>query len=188
MRNNRTRDITFMAFYVALALVLDYASELIPFFKMPNGGSINVAVIAVFIASYHLGWKNGALTGLLWWLVGFMFGQNAWYLNPAQYAFDYIIPMVICGMCAMFPRVGKVSNIFTGVTMAMVIRYFCQVISGAYFWMADGVAAGSWPAWAYGLSYNFGFNFVTLLVALVVTPVLINRLSALRNVKFVGLK
>lgn len=189
--NKKTRAIVFIAFYVALALVLDYVSELIPFLKMPEGGSINLAVISIFVASYHLGWKNGAVTGFLWWLVGCIFGQNSWYLNPMQYLLDYIVPMTVCGVASAFPKIGKVSNVFTGLTVTMFFRYACQVLSGVFFYFesaGEGVTMGSLPAWIYSLGYNFGFNFVTLIIAAIITPILINRLCTLRNIEFVGLK
>ena len=76
MSKINVKDLCYMALYVALAVVLDYVSALIPFLQMPNGGSINLAVIPVFVASYHLGAKKGVAVGLLWWLVGFMMGFN----------------------------------------------------------------------------------------------------------------
>ena len=38
--------------------------NMIPFLQMPNGGSIELELIPLMIASYHLGWKYGALCGL----------------------------------------------------------------------------------------------------------------------------
>ena len=82
----KIKDLVYMAVYIALALVLDYISQLIPFLQMPQGGCINLAVIPVIISSYHLGWKKGLSVGFLWWIVGFLFlGLNRWYLNPMQY-------------------------------------------------------------------------------------------------------
>ena len=55
MQNNKIRTMAYMALYAALYIVLKYVGNLIPFLDMPNGGSIELELIAVFIASYHLG-------------------------------------------------------------------------------------------------------------------------------------
>lgn len=180
------KDLSFMALYVALSLVLSYVGKFIPFLQMPSGGSIELSLIAVYMASYHLGYKKGLAVGLLWWLVSWMFGMASWYLNPMQYALDYIIPAAICGLASFFPRIGKVSNVYIGMMITMGIRFASQVLSGVYYWPANEVA-GSMGAWIYSLSYNFGYNFATLLIAGVLLPILIKRLNSDR-VKFIGVK
>ncbi len=181
------RDLVLMAFYAALALVLDYVSAMIPFLQMPKGGSINLAVIPVFVASYHLGWKKGAVTGILWWLIGFLMGLNNWFVDPFQYALDYVIPAVICGLAACLPKIGKVSNLYSGVIVMMIFKFLSHVLAGVYYWPPEGAARGSWPAWTYSLGYNLWYNLATLVVALVLVTLLVKKLSTIRN-DFVGLK
>ena len=188
---NRSRDkikfMVFIALYAALALVLDYVSALIPFLQMPQGGSINLAVIPVFVASYQLGWKGGAATGLVWWLVGWIMGLNSWYVSPMQYALDYIIPAAICGFASAMPRIGKLSNIYTGVAAMMILKFASHVLSGVYYWPPEGAARGSVPAWTYSLGYNLWYNLATMIVALILVPLLINRLRRIRK-DFTGIK
>ena len=184
---NKTRDLIFISFYVALACVLDYASAMIPFLQMPQGGSINLAVIPIFAASYHLGWKKGIASGLLWWLIGFLLGGNNWYVDPMQYALDYLIPACICGLASIMPAIGKVSNLTTGMISMMILKYASHLISGVYYWPPEGAARGSLGAWVYSLGYNFWYNFATLAVALLVVPELVKRISRHRN-DFIGLK
>ncbi len=106
MKKFETRDIVYIAFYCALAVLFDYANQFIPFLQMPNGGSINLAVIPVFIASYHLGATKGIVTGLLWWLIGLTLGLNNYMVSFSQTAFDYIIPAMIIGFASMMPKLG----------------------------------------------------------------------------------
>ncbi len=185
--NSTIKDMVFIALYAALALVLDYVSALIPFLQMPNGGSINLAVIPVFVASYQLGWKKGAVTGLMWWLIGTIMGLNSWYLTPMQYALDYIVPAAICGFAAALPKLGKISNIYTGVTVTMILKFASHVLSGVYYWPPEGAARGSVPAWTYSVGYNIWYNLATMIVALILVPLLIGRLSRVRK-DFVGIK
>ena len=184
---NKTRDLIFMSFYAALACVLDYVSAMIPFLQMPQGGSINLAVVPVFAASYHLGWRKGIFTGLLWWLVGFILGGNRWFLNPAQYALDYLIPAAVCGLASIMPKIGKLSNVSTGIVSTMILKYASHLLSGVYFWPPEGAVHGSAAAWVYSLGYNFWYNLATLIVSIVIVPLLIHRISRHRN-DFTGIK
>ena len=49
--NKKTRKIVFVGLYIALAVVLQYVSGLIPFLQMPNGGNIDLGVIPVLITN-----------------------------------------------------------------------------------------------------------------------------------------
>lgn len=173
----KVKDLVYMSMYVALCLVLDYVSQMIPFLQMPSGGSINLAVVPAIIASYHLGVKKGVTVGILWWVVGFILGLNNWFLNPAQYLFDYIIPAAICGVACLMPRIGKMSNIYTGVIVVSLIRFACTLLSGAYFWPPEGTVAGTAAAWIYSLSYNSYYNLATMVVALILVPIVISRIK-----------
>ena len=73
-KNSLTRKLAYMAIYIALYVVLKFAGDLIPILKMPNGGSIELELIAVFIASYHLGWKDGACVAVLSWIMTIVIG------------------------------------------------------------------------------------------------------------------
>jgi len=185
--NKTTRDLIFIALYTALACVLDKVSAIIPLLQMPQGGSINLAVIPVFVASYHLGWTKGITTGLLWWFVGFIFGSNNWFVDPMQYALDYIIPAMICGMASILPKVGRISNLTSGVTLMMVLKFISHLLAGVYYWPPEGAARGSMEAWVYSWGYNLWYNLATLVVALILVPLLIQRISKNRK-DFVGLK
>ncbi|MEG0177581.1 energy-coupled thiamine transporter ThiT [Anaerorhabdus sp.] len=181
------KDLSYMALYVALSVVLEYVSKFIPILQMPSGGSITLGLLPVFMASYHLGWKKGLSVGLLWWLVSSLMGLNEWYLNPIQYSLDYIIPAAICGLASLFPKVGKISNLYIGMVITMFARFAAQVISGVYYWPANEVA-GSGGAWIYSLGYNFGYNFVTLILAAILVPLLVIRLNKTERFNFIGVK
>lgn len=170
----KVKELTYVSTYIALALVLEYVSKLIPILQMPQGGSINLAVIPVFIASYHLGFKKGVLVGILWWLIGFLLGGNNWYLNPMQYSLDYIVPMSIIGFACCIP------NVYASVTVIGIIRFLSTFISGIYFWPPDNAVAGSMSAILYSFNYNVGYNLGTVIVAIVLVPLL---MKALKNLK-----
>lgn len=172
----KVKDLSFVSLYAAMAVILDYISAMIPFLQMPQGGSINLAVIPVVVASFHLSWKKGILVGFLWWLLGVLLGFNNWYLNPMQYLLDYLFPMMICGIACVFPKIGK-TNYLTGSIGVMILRFLSFLLSGVYFWPPKGDVAGSVGAWIYSLSYNAGYNFATLILAVILVPLCIKRLK-----------
>ena len=176
MSREKTKELTFMALYVALYIVLWYAGQFIPFLKMPQGGAIEIELTALFVASFHLGWKKGFAVALLSWLVQFLLGGLMYFVNPMQYALDYLVPWCACGMAALFGR-GKF-RYSMGVIIAMIIKYISQTISGAYFWPPEDGAAGSAAAWIFSLNYNLWFNLATCVVCAILVPILVNRLKA----------
>ena len=186
--NNKTKNIAFIGLYAALAIVLQYVSSLIPFLQMPKGGNIDLGVIPIFMASYQLGYKTGIITGLLCWLLAWIVGiSGQWFLTIPQYLLDYLIPVSICGIASLFPKIGKISNIYTGITGSMILKYIAHVLSGVYWWFPETTYAGSLASWIYSLSYNLYYNLATLIVAIIVVQILVNRLSN-GTIKFVGLK
>ncbi|MEG0842215.1 MAG: energy-coupled thiamine transporter ThiT [Erysipelotrichaceae bacterium] len=189
--NKTTRVLVYVAAYVGLATVLNYLNTVLPILQMPNGGSLELMVIPIFVASYHLGWKMGMAVGVLSWLVGTMFGMSNYMVSPLQVFFDYIAPVMAIGLASLLPSFHfgerKISNVYIGIFIGMLLKYASQVISGAYFWPGDG-AAGSLPAWIFSLSYNFGYNALTLGFAIVLTPILIKALRTMKPKEFVGIK
>ncbi len=189
--NQKTRMYVYMAFYAALAIVLNYCTEFLP--KMPNGGTLDLPVIAIFIASFHLGWKYGLLTGLLSWVVGMFFGLSNHIVSPMQTLCDYVFPVMAVGIASIFPSIQlknkKISNVYVGIFFGMFLKYISHTLAGVYFWFPEGSAAGSMAAWIYsGWTYNLGYNLVTLIVAIIIVPILLDALQKSSKTKFVGIK
>lgn len=186
--NNKTRTLIFVGLYIALSVVLQYVSGLIPFLQMPQGGNIDLGVIPIFMASYQFGYKTGILTGLMCWLINFVLGiSGSWFLTIPQYLLDYIIPVCILGFASLMPKIGKIDNIYTGITFTMIIKYMSHVLSGVYWWFPESSYAGSLESWIYSLSYNLYYNLATYIVALIVVTAIISKLNNSRN-KFIGVK
>lgn len=190
---NQILDLVFMAFYVALAIVLSYLNKIAPIIQMPNGGSLELMVIAIFIASYHLGWKKGVIVALLSWIVGISFGLNDYFVSLPQIFLDYTLPICALGLASIIPsiKIGRFSfnNIYTGITACMFIKYASHVLAGVYFWFPEGEAAGSLAAWIYSAwTYNLGYNVVTWLAAIIITPILIQAIKKSKSVEFIGIK
>ena len=176
MSNNKTRQIAYMAMYLALAVGLDYIKELIPFLNMPSGGSVNIALIPIVLASFHLGVKKGVLLGLLWWFISFIMGLNSDFINIYQYLFDYILSSAVIGAGSFLYKKKSTSEVIIGILICMLLRTVFICISGAYFWVGD-LAAGSKEAWIASLAYNGPYCLATAVMLIVLMPILLKSLK-----------
>ncbi|NLH63988.1 MAG: hypothetical protein GX478_07325 [Erysipelotrichaceae bacterium] len=176
MKKDPIRIMAYMAFYSALYVVLWYVSKLIPFLVMPDGGSIELEYIALFVASYHLGWKKGLGVGALSWLLVFLFGGEKFFLSPIQYCLDYFVPFAVIALACVFAGHTKY-NYYIGVVVSMLLKWFSNVISGVFFYFPEGSAAGSWAAWTYSITYNTWYNLATMIICVIAVPLLVKALK-----------
>lgn len=145
MKNKKIRTIAYMALYIALYIVLKFVGNLIPFLKMPNGGSIELELIAVFIASYHLGWLKGLGVAVLSWLITIVLGFTMYFNHPVQIILDYVGPLAVCGISSLlwpFRSVNKPCAVLLAGVVAL----------GAYF----------------GITKSWNGGIVTAVVAVIV--------------------
>ena len=117
---------SYMALYVALYVVLKWVGNMIPFLQMPNGGSIELELIAVFIASYHLGWKSGLCVAILSWLITIVLGFPMYFYWPIQILLDYVLPLAACGLASLLFSIRDLDN--TGAIVLSLI-----LAAGAFF-------------------------------------------------------
>lgn len=178
MKNKTVRIICYMAMYAALYCLLKFVGEFIPFLKMPQGGSIEIEFVAIYIASFHLGWQYGALTGLMGFLLSFILGFPVYWLNIPQFALDYLIPLMVCGCASVFGKGTKWKQVL-GIAFVSCVKYASQVLSGVYFWPPENEVAGSSAAWIYSLGYNAWYNLATCIVCAIIVVLLLGRLEKL---------
>lgn len=172
MQRDKVKFLTYAAMYTALYVVLKYVGNLIPFLQMPQGGSIEIELIALFMASYHLGVKGGVLVAFLSWLITYITGSPMYFVQPIQILLDYVLPLGIVGCAGFFPK-----KFHLAIILPMLIKFGSQVLSGAYYWFPENEASGSVGAWLYSLNYNAWYNLATLVVCVLLVPVIWKRLS-----------
>lgn len=170
MKNQRVQDITFMGLYIALYIVLKFVGNLIPILDMPNGGSIELELIAVFIASYHLGWIKGGIVAILAMLVSFIF-WNPWYVNPMQLFLDYFGPLFVCGMASLywpFKDMNKPSVIICSLIVGVgayfgIVNSFNSSILTTIIAIVIGLALIAFMYWSLSAQRKFGVVIAMLL-------------------------
>ncbi len=162
----KIKDLTLMAIYLALFVVLDFISNSLPIFKMPQGGTLGLGVVALLLASYHLGWKEGLIVAFSSVIMQFITGQM-YIVHPIQFILDYMIAFPVYALASTFPK-------YYGVIITNTIRYLCHVISGIVFF---GSYAGNQSVVMYSLIYNAWYMIPTTIVSLIIVSVVMKRVK-----------
>lgn len=164
MERNKTRKIVLMAFYIALFMVLDYLTTALPLLKMPQGGSIGLGTVALLMASYHLGWKDGLVVAILSVFMQFITGPM-YTPDLVGFTMDYLLAFGIYGIASIFPNI---SYFYSGIVVTNVIRYLLHVVSGVIVWGVD---------WWGSFVYNFYYMLATMILGIVLVPILMKALK-----------
>lgn len=175
--NLKTKDLTFIAIMIAIATVLNIVSGIIPFFKMPQGGSVVIlSTLLIMMISVKFGVKVGILVGFVYGLLGFLLVP--YFLTPIQLFLDNFLAMMVFGLGTLFIR-GKVT--YTKIVIAYFIcctlSFLCSFVSGVVFF---GEYAGEGQS---VLVYSFLYNITYALPTYIVNIVLL-AIPALKNVLF----
>ncbi|MBR0474694.1 MAG: energy-coupled thiamine transporter ThiT [Erysipelotrichaceae bacterium] len=165
MKNSKTRDLVYMALYAAMFVVLD----LVTIWRMPQGGSINLSSIALLLASYHLGWKKGAICGLVANGLLYVTGSMNFYGSIISLFFDYLFAYTAYGFASLFPNV---KYFYSGIVITSLIRLACSTFSGCVAWET--------PLWA-SLGYNAEYIIPVMVIDMVVVPLIFEKLKPIVN-------
>ncbi len=182
MSENRklsTKDIVYIALFAALALVFKFVGGFIPFLDMPQGGSIEIEMIILVIASFILGYKKGIITSLIYLLLAILFNEASYFLNPMQYACDYLVPIVAMGAatCFLFKGIkNKPIQYDIAIFIAFIIKWFAHLLSGVFFYFPENEVAGSLGAWIYSVNYNTPYVLVSMIIAMIIVPIIMGRI------------
>ena len=169
------KNMTYVAMFMALTIVLGYVNKIIP--EMPQGGTISIDIIVIFLCSYLMGWEYGAICGIGVSLLQFALGLAVYY-GPWSVLLDYVLPLTVVCVAPLFKNItiGKI-QIYTGVIVGMILKFISHFCSGAFLFAA--YAPEGMNPLVYSFVYNFWYNFATLILCLIVVPILYERLKRL---------
>lgn len=142
MKNDQIKTIAFMAIYMALYIALKMVGNMIPFLQMPNGGSIELELIPLMIASYHLGWKYGVLCGLASFLLTIVLGFPMYFVQPIQILLDYVLPISIVGMVSLFKPFEHASKPIVLTVVSLIGLSACAAVYYSYGMNLMALVAG----------------------------------------------
>ncbi|EKN70215.1 hypothetical protein BABA_06001 [Neobacillus bataviensis LMG 21833] len=175
-KRSNTLFITEVAVFSALALLLDMAAELLSLKIWPQGGSISIAMVPIFLMAYRWGIKGGLLTGFLLGVLQVVLGFGKIYFI-VQGFLDYFIAFTVVGLAGVFAGQirkslhegvkGKwISYVVLGSFIGSLLRYFCHVIAGAVFF--GEYAPKGQPVAIYSLLYNGTYMLPSFIISTII--------------------
>lgn len=160
-----------IAMFMALTIVLSYLNKFLP--EMPQGGTISIDIVAIFLCAYFMGAGYGVICGVGVAILQFVFGMARFY-GPWSVLLDYVLPLAVCGLAPLI-KTTNVHDIpvFWGVIFSMILKFVSHYLSGA--WLFAEYAEGN--PWIYSFWYNLYYNLGTLVLCMVIVPILYKRLK-----------
>jgi thiamine transporter len=164
------------ALCAALSVVLSYFT----LFRMPQGGSINLSLVPMFVFAYRHGWKWGIEVGIL---VGFLeMMLKGYVVHPVQAVLDYPLAFGVIGFCGAWRK--NLPALITGTVLAGLARLSCHVVSGVVFF--GSYAPEGTNVLLYSLIYNATFFFPQLAINMAVALPVLRRIEKIYPPKTEG--
>ncbi len=157
MKNQQLRTMCEGAIFLALALVLN----MLTLFRLPNGGSVDLAMLPIFLFALRWGLGWGLLEGFLFGLLQLLIdGAVAW--GWQSLLLDYIVAFTPLGVAGLFRGRGK--GIFAGIGLACFLRFIVHYISGVTIYAINapqelfGMLLTN--PWTFSLVYNGSYMLI----------------------------
>lgn len=129
----------------ALCVALSIALSYIVLFAMPQGGSVSLSMLPLFIFAFRrgglYGMMAGAVTGVLHLLLG------GYVVHPVQALLDYPVASAVLGLAGFFKDKKLV-----GLAVGTLSNMTSSVLSGVIFFAE--YAPKEMNVWLYSIAYN----------------------------------
>ena len=163
----KTKNLVKISLYSALFVVLEFISNMVPLFRMPQGGSLSLGPIALLVASYDLGWRPAVLVSVLSILISsFVPGNTLYIYNPMQFALDYIVAYGVYGFASCFKDFNRLP---VGVLMSGFARFMAHNCAGWMFF-GSGFENIFWGVVGYNASYMIPTTLLSFAIIMIVKP------------------
>jgi thiamine transporter len=181
-KRSNTLFLVEVAVFSALAYLLDLVSGLLSLKIWPQGGSISIAMVPIFIMSFRWGLKGGILSGFLLGLLQFILGFSQIY-TLLQGIIDYGIAFSVVGLAGIFASQLKnalanhnkgqwITFVLLGTFIGSALRYLAHVYSGIVFF--GEYAPEGQPAAVYSLLYNGTYMLPSFIVCSIIVILVIS--------------
>ena len=159
------RALTEGAIFIALAQVISY----LKLFELPQGGSITLSMLPIFIYCARWGFGPGMLASFVYSVLQLLLdGAYAW--GWQSMLGDYILAFTVLGFVGLFHK--QYYGFFLGTVVGSVARFLVHYVVGATVWaeyMPEtffGMTMHS--PWFYSLIYNGSYMILDMILCLLV--------------------
>ena len=159
------------AVMVALAVLCSF----IKVWEMPQGGSVALTMIPLFVISYRRGAFAGIVTGGIYGAISMIFAGIIYH--PMSILLDYVLAFALVGLSGFFKKTAK--GIILGITVGVAGRFLSSLVSGAVLF-AEYAPEGQNP-WVYSLIYQATYLIPELIISVVVMLIINNKANKLLN-------
>ena len=166
MKKNLTiRALTEGALFVALAWLLGY----LKLFELPQGGSVNLAMLPIFLYCARWGFGPGMLASFVYSLLKLALdGAFAW--GWQSMLGDYVVAFTVLGLAGLFHR--QYFGFFIGAVVGALARFLVHYVVGATVWAEympeTFFGLTMHTPWFYSFLYNGSFMAINLAICLLI--------------------
>lgn len=151
------------AIFVALAQVLGY----IKLFELPQGGSVSIGMLPIFIYCARWGFGPGMLASIAYSVLQLLLdGAYAW--GWQSILGDYIFAFSVLGLAGLFSK--QKNGFFTGCCVGSAARFLVHYLTGVFVWgeyMPETFFGMTMTTpWFYSALYNGSYMLLDLVFCL----------------------
>lgn len=174
----KLRALTEGAIMVAIAQLLGY----IKLGALPNGGSITLNMLPIFIFCVRWGMPYGIMASFVLSLLQlFLDGAYAW--GWQSIVGDYILAYSAIGIAALFK--GKKNGLYIGSIVATFVRFIISYVVGAVVWgeymPSEFFGMTMTTPWFYSALYNGSYLLACLILCLIAEALLMKPMRKYIN-------
>lgn len=129
----------------SLSIALSVALSFVKLFALPQGGSVSLGMLPIFIFAIRRGGTAGISAGLAVGLLKLFLG--GYVIHPLQALLDYPVANALLGTVGFFK-----ANRYFGVIVAAFLNLSASVLSGVIFF--SEYAPEGMNVWLYSILYN----------------------------------
>ncbi len=155
MRNKKLIVMMEISLCVALSIVLSH----LRLWQMPNGGSVTLQMLPLFILAFRRGGKAGLAGGLVFGLLRMLLSPHVYH--PVQGILDYPLAFTLIGLAGYLRHFPIVAMLGTS-----LLRFISHVVAGQVFF--GHYAPEGMNPWWYSITYNGTHLVPEILLTLVV--------------------
>ena len=164
-RNLTLRALAEGAIFVALAQILSY----LKLFELPQGGSITVAMLPIFLYCARWGFGPGMLVSFVYSLLQLLLdGAYAW--GWQSMLGDYIFAFTVLGFAGLFHK--QKYGFFIGTAVGSLARFLVHYVVGATVWaeyMPENFFGMTMHSpWFYSMLYNGSYMVIDMILCMVI--------------------
>lgn len=165
MKNNNIHALCEGAIMVALATALSYVKLL----ELPQGGSVCIGMLPLFLFCYRWGWKQSFLATFAFGLLQLIFdGAYAW--GPTSMLLDYLLAYGVLGIATFFRKLN--GGLYIGAVAACLARFAVHFLSGITIYRiytpTEVFNTTFTNPYLYSAVYNGGYIVIDLALCLVI--------------------